>query len=215
MTNTMVELRATRLRLGDKNFAFDCKIEKGRITAIVGPSGSGKSTLLNLIAGFETPSEGAVFIDDKDVTTLHPAERPVSIVFQDNNLFAHLDVATNVALGLNPALKLNEADWHAVAAALSRVGLGELGNRNPGTLSGGERQRAAFARALVRRKPVLLLDEPFASLDSDLRQRMADLLADLHQETDQTIILVSHNADDVGRLGARAITVQGGRISAA
>ncbi|MFD1746302.1 ATP-binding cassette domain-containing protein [Rhizobium helianthi] len=208
----MVELRAVQLRLGDRHFAFDCRIETGSMTAIVGPSGAGKSTLLNLIAGFETPSEGAVFIDGQDVTALHPAERPISIVFQDNNLFAHLDVETNIALGLHPALKLTAADRERIAAALTRVGLAKLGHRKPGTLSGGERQRAAFARALVRRKPVLLLDEPFASLDSDLRHKMADLLKDLHRETGQTIILVSHNADDLEQLGATVLQVDGGQI---
>lgn len=207
-----VVLDKVTLRLGAADFHFDCAIAQGAITAIAGPSGSGKSTLLNLIAGFEQPDSGRVLIAGEDVSRLSPADRPVSLVFQDNNLFAHLDLFTNVGLGIDPALRLKPADRQAVSQALSRVGLGGMEKRLPATLSGGERQRAAFARALVRRKPVMLLDEPFAALDPGLRTAMADLLLELHRETGQTIVIVSHDPQEVERLASDVLFLEGGRI---
>lgn len=210
-----IQLDKISLRLGEKQFFFDCAIDAGKITAVTGASGAGKSTLLNLIAGFERPDQGRILIHDQDVTEMHPGERPLSFIFQDNNLFAHLDLQTNIGLGIHPGLRLAATDRAAISRALERVGLPGFERRKPGTLSGGERQRAAFARALVRNKPVLLLDEPFAALDVDLRRRMGELLAQLHQETRRTILLVSHNPEDVARLADRVITIDMGRINPA
>ncbi len=207
-----IVLDGVKLRLGEAVFDFDCRIGAGRITAIAGPSGSGKSTLLNLIAGFERPDRGRVLIAGEDVSGLAPGRRPVSLVFQDNNLFSHLDVFTNVGLGIDPAMRLSAADREAVSMALSRVGLAGYDKRSPATLSGGERQRAAFARALVRRKPVMLLDEPFAALDPGLRSSMADLLIDLHRETGATIVIVSHDPDEAARLAGDVLFLDRGRI---
>ncbi|MBA3039874.1 MAG: ATP-binding cassette domain-containing protein [Alphaproteobacteria bacterium] len=208
-----VMLEDVRLILGSADFQFDCRIVGGAITAVAGPSGSGKSTLLNLIAGFEQPDQGRVLIADDDVSRLSPADRPVSLVFQDNNLFAHLDLFTNVGLGIEPAMRLKPGDRLAVSEALARVGLGGYEKRLPATLSGGERQRAAFARALVRRKPVMLLDEPFAALDPGLRSAMADLLLDLHRETGHTIVIVTHDPQEVARLAADVLFLEAGRVA--
>src|SRR5690606_10209232 len=124
-------------------------------------SGAGKTTLLNLVAGFEKPESGRILIGGRDVTLLGPAQRPVSMVFQENNLFAHLSVEKNVGLGRSPSLRLKEADRAAIHDALARTGLSGKQKRLPSELSGGERQRVALARVLVRDRPVLLLDEPF------------------------------------------------------
>ncbi|MDI7864872.1 ATP-binding cassette domain-containing protein [Rhizobiaceae bacterium n13] len=210
-----IVMKDVRLRLGSKDFDFHCTLPKAAITAVAGPSGSGKSTLLNLIAGFETPDSGTVLIDGVDMAGLHPSERPISLIFQDNNLFAHLDIFTNVGLGISPSLKLSQTDRQRVCTALQRVGLGGFEKRMPGTLSGGERQRAAFARALVRQRPVLLLDEPFAALDPDLRASMADLLLELHRESGNTIVMVTHDADELRRLANHAVYVDQGRIAIA
>jgi len=210
--SSTVTLEAVELRLGHADFRFDCRIAGGGITAIAGPSGSGKSTLLNLIAGFEQPDRGRVLIGAADVSRLAPAARPVSLVFQDNNLFAHLDLFTNVGLGIHPALRLSPSDRQAVSQALERVGLGGYETRLPATLSGGERQRAAFARALVRDKPVMLLDEPFAALDPGLRASMADLLIALHQETGPTIVIVTHDPQEVMRLADDVLFLDRGQI---
>jgi thiamine transport system ATP-binding protein len=207
-----IVLEGVGLQLGARQFSFDCALPANAITAITGPSGSGKSTLLNLIAGFETPDEGRVIIDGRVMNGLDPSQRPVSLVFQDNNLFAHLDLFTNTALGIHPALKLGSDDRARVSSALERVGLGGFEKRLPVTLSGGERQRAAVARALVRDRPLLLLDEPFAALDPGLRSGMAGLLADLHEETKNTVLIVSHHPDEVRRLADHVIFLDKGSI---
>ncbi|TCL72925.1 ATP-binding cassette domain-containing protein [Rhizobium sp. BK251] len=207
-----ITMRGVRLRLGTHVFDFDCALPAGAVTAVTGPSGSGKSTFLNLVAGFEEPEFGSISIAGQDVGKLHPSKRPVSLVFQDNNLFAHLDLFTNVGLGINPSLRLSADDRKNVSEALARVGLGGFEKRLPATLSGGERQRAAFARALVRHRPVLLLDEPFAALDPGLRAGMADLLLELHRETKNTVLIVSHDPDEVRRIADHAIFIDGGSI---
>ena len=200
------------LKLGNQDFAFDCGFERGKVTAVVGPSGSGKSTLLNLVAGFEAPHAGRVLIDGQDMHGLDPSERPVSLIFQDNNLFAHLDIATNVGLGVNPSLKLSQDEKTSVKTALARVGLAGFEKRLPSSMSGGERQRAALARALVRKRSLMLLDEPFAALDPGLRAGMAGLLKELHGEMKNTILLVTHHPDDIRRLAQSVVFLSAGRI---
>lgn len=207
-----IRLDHARLTLGQNQFLFDCDFAPGVITAVVGPSGAGKSTLLNLVSGFERAESGAVLIGGQDVTQLAPADRPVSLVFQDNNLFSHLDLFTNIGLGIHPGLRLQPADRIAISEALDRVGLSGYERRLPGSLSGGERQRVAFARALVRRRPVLLLDEPFAALDPGLRASMVDLLATLHRETGATVLLVTHDPRDLARLASHVVFIDGGSV---
>jgi thiamine transport system ATP-binding protein len=202
-----VELKNVRLRLGAASFHFHGTFTAGTITAITGASGSGKSTLLNLVAGFETPDEGRVLFGGQDMTARHPGERPLSVIFQDNNLFAHLNVYANVGLGIHPGLRLDQNARRRVSSALERVGLGGYERRRPGTLSGGERQRVAFARALVRQRPLLLLDEPFASLDPALRRSMAELLLDLHRETQITVMVVTHDVEEVKRLADTVVYI--------
>ncbi|WP_275785645.1 thiamine ABC transporter ATP-binding protein [Pararhizobium gei] len=211
-TETAIRLRGVRVTFSQTQLAFDCAVAKGEIVAVTGASGSGKSTLLNIIAGFETPQSGTVELFGKDVASRDPAARPVSVIFQEHNLFSHLDVNTNIGLGINPSLRLGLAEHEKVEASLMRVGLEGFGNRMPPTLSGGERQRVAIARALVRRKPVLLLDEPFAALDPGLRAGMAGLLRDLHQQEGNTVLIVTHHPDDVRMLADSVIFLDEGRI---
>lgn len=208
-----MRLENVKIRLGSKTFHFDCRLPEGRITAVTGPSGSGKSTLLNLVAGFEQPFSGRVEIFGEDMSHRHPAERPVSFVFQDNNLFVHLNVLTNLGLGIDPSLRLTAEDRDAISAALEKVGLKGFEQRLPSTLSGGERQRAAFARVLVRKRPILLLDEPFAALDPGLRGEMADLLVSLHRELGNTVLIVSHDPQEVRALADHALFIDDGRVA--
>lgn len=199
---------------GGAPMRFDVVFPAGSITALMGASGSGKTTLLNLVAGFEAPQQGRVLIGDTDVGGLPPAQRPVSMIFQENNLFSHLSVEKNVALGRSPKLDLSASDWRDVEAALARTGLSGKQKRLPAELSGGERQRVALARILLRDRPVLLLDEPFASLDPALRADMVNLLASLHAERGMTVLFVSHHPDDARRLASRVVFLQDGRVGA-
>ncbi|MEX0696436.1 MAG: thiamine ABC transporter ATP-binding protein [Dongiaceae bacterium] len=209
-----VRLEDVVFSYGEEPMRFDVVFEASSTTALMGPSGSGKSTLLNLIAGFEMPLSGRILVGDRDITGLPPAKRPVSMIFQENNLFAHLDVAANVGLGISPALRLVQQDRVRIAEALARTGLAGKDRRLPRELSGGERQRVAIARALVRDRPVLLLDEPFASLGPALRTEMLDLLAEVRAERQMTVILVSHQPDDARRIADRIVFLEGGHVAA-
>jgi thiamine transport system ATP-binding protein len=209
-----IALDKIAFRYAEMEMGFDLSFPAASVTVIMGPSGSGKSTLLNLVAGFETPAGGRILIGGEDVTGLPPFARPVSMVFQENNLFSHLDVAANVGLGRSPSLKLSDEDRTAVADALVRTGLSGKERRLPSELSGGERQRVALARVLVRDRPVLLLDEPFASLDASLRREMTGLVGELHSRTHMTILMVTHDAEDARRIGDRVLRIEDGHVAA-
>lgn len=208
------------LRINDVRFSydgvhqmrFDVSIASGEFVAILGASGSGKSTLLSLLAGFEEAQSGTIILAGQDVTQMPPAKRPISMVFQDNNLFAHLSVADNVGLGLAPNLKLDSAMRAKRHDALARTGLADLANRKPDQLSGGQRQRVALARALVRNRPVLLLDEAFASLGPGLRTDMLNLVKALHQEAGLVTLMVTHAPEDAALVADRVLFVDQGAI---
>jgi thiamine transport system ATP-binding protein len=210
----MIRLDKVSFRYEEMEMFFDAVFPDAALTAVIGPSGSGKSTLLNLIAGFETPDEGRVLIGEKDVTALPPDERPVSMIFQDNNVFAHLDLWKNVALGISPALRLSGEERARVDAALAEVGLGALKHRKPGEVSGGERQRVAVARALVRDRPVLLLDEPFAALGPALRRDMLDLVMAMQQARGLSVLMVTHQPEDADYAASHTAYLEAGRIVA-
>jgi len=215
MPPPLLKVEGLSFRYEDMAMVFDLSLARGECLAVLGPSGAGKSPLLSLIAGFERPLAGRVMIDGRDVTELKPAERPVTSLFQEHNLFAHLSAGQNVGLGLDPGLRLDSAQKRAVAEALARVGLEGLDQRRPAQLSGGQRQRVALARSLVRDKPLLLLDEPFSALDPGLRLEMLDLVRQLQGERGLTVVLVSHNPQDALRIAGQAAFVANGRILAA
>ena len=192
---------------------FTLSVERGERIAVLGPSGAGKSTLLNLIAGFLPPASGSLLIDGEKHNAKPPAQRPVSMLFQENNLFNHLTVRQNIGLGIHPGLKLNREQRAQVTAIAGQMGMDTLLDRLPGELSGGQRQRAALARCLVRQQPVLLLDEPFSALDPALRQEMLTLVADVCQRQQLTLLMVSHSVEDAARIAPRSIVVAEGRIA--
>jgi len=193
---------------------FDLQVDDGEVLSLIGPSGSGKSTLLNLVAGFLPASAGRIVVDDQALQNLPVAERPVSIVFQQHNLFPHLDLYTNVALGVEPSLRLAPAQDDAVRAALARLGLESLQRRKPGELSGGQRQRVALARVLVRRRKILLLDEAFAALGPAMRAELIELVKTLVHEQQMAALLVSHQPGDALIASARCAFICDGRVAA-
>jgi thiamine transport system ATP-binding protein len=209
----VLRLEGVRIRQGDFALSADIVVEPGSRVALIGPSGSGKSTLLAAIAGFVPLSAGRVTWKGEDLAGLKPAQRPVTILFQDQNVFPHLSVRQNVALGLSPSLKLAPGDWARVDAALAELGLGAMAGRRPGTLSGGEQARVALARALIRARPLLLLDEPFAALGPALKEQALGLVEQIADQTGATVLMVSHDPDDARDLCPMAIPVAGGRAA--
>ncbi|MEO1224650.1 MAG: thiamine ABC transporter ATP-binding protein, partial [Pseudomonadota bacterium] len=213
-TATAVALDHVSFRYEAMEMQFDFDISAGEFVIVLGPSGAGKSTLLNLIAGFDRPTAGKMLLMGEDVGDKVPADRPVTTLFQEGNLFPHLTVAENVALGLHPGLRLSPQQWRHVTTALDRMGLAELAGRWPRHLSGGERQRVALARSLVRNRPILLLDEPFAALDPGRRREMTNLVRALAKDRGLTVVMVSHQLEEVRNLNVRALFVHDGRIIA-
>jgi thiamine transport system ATP-binding protein len=209
----MLELRGVVFRYQDMEMRFDLDVAAGECVAVIGPSGAGKSTLLALIAGFEKPAAGRILVAGRDVTSDPPAARPVTSLFQEHNLFAHLTAAENVGLGIDPGLRLDPAGRAKVVEALAHVGLSGFEGRLPGRLSGGERQRVALARSLVRNRPLLLLDEPFAALGPAQRREMLDLVNALARDRGFTVLFVSHQPDDARHAAGRTVFVQNGRVA--
>jgi putative spermidine/putrescine transport system ATP-binding protein len=191
---------------------IDLEVREGEFFSMLGPSGSGKTTCLRLIAGFESPTEGRVYLGGRDVSKLAPYERDVNTVFQDYALFPHMTVEENVGYGLLVRKVPKATRRDAVREALDMVRLPEHGDRKPSQLSGGQRQRVALARALVNRPRVLLLDEPLGALDLKLRQAMQIELKDIQQEVGLTFIYVTHDQDEALTMSDRLAVFNRGRI---
>ncbi|GFE64350.1 thiamine ABC transporter ATP-binding protein [Litoreibacter roseus] len=206
----MIDLNDVLIRQGAFSLAAAFALSRGTVTAVMGPSGSGKSTLLNAVAGFLPIAQGRLVLNGVDVTNAPPGPRPVSMIFQDQNLFPHLTAAQNVGLGRHPGLKLTQVDRLAVADALDRVGLGGLQDRKPAALSGGQQSRVALARVLLQRRPILLLDEPFAALGPALRVEMLELVRDIASDQDLTVLMVTHDPKDAAEIAPQMVVVSDG-----
>jgi thiamine transport system ATP-binding protein len=182
--------------------------KRGRV-AIIGPSGEGKSTLLLGISGFLQPTAGEVLWDGKPMSD-HPGQRPLSILFQEHNLFPHLSAADNVALGLNPNMWLSKEQVLLVDKALDQVGLSEKAEAYPRDLSGGQRGRVGLARILLRKRPLILLDEPFSALGPALKDEMLEVLDKILKLTGATALMVTHDTNDAIKFADEAILVADG-----
>ena len=190
----------------------DLDINAGEFLTLLGPSGSGKTTVLRMIAGFETPDKGSIFLNGKDITNLPAYERDVNTVFQDYALFPHMDVITNIEYGLKVKGVDKKERREKALVALEQVRLSGYENRKPNQLSGGQRQRVALARALVNRPSVLLLDEPLGALDLKLRQQMQIELKQLQREVGITFIFVTHDQEEALTMSDRIAVFDKGRI---
>ncbi|PKO62964.1 MAG: ABC transporter ATP-binding protein [Betaproteobacteria bacterium HGW-Betaproteobacteria-18] len=189
------------------------EIEKGSLTTILGPSGCGKTTVLRMIAGLETPTGGQIIMDGKDVTTLGPADRNVSMMFQSYALFPHMNVVENVMYGLKMSgVEKGEAARRAVET-LGNVGLVGYDERLPSELSGGQQQRVALARALVLEPGVLLFDEPLSNLDARLRRDMREEIRSLQQRLRLTVAYVTHDQSEALAVSDQIIVMDDGLIA--
>ncbi|MEL6608832.1 MAG: ATP-binding cassette domain-containing protein [Pseudomonadota bacterium] len=206
----MLTLEDVQVTRGAFTLAANWSLEPGARCAVLGPSGGGKSTLLNAIAGFDPLTAGRLVIDGIDMGDTAPGDRPISVVFQETNLFPHLSVWQNTALGVNPRLSLSAQDRQAIGDVLERVGLGAMHDRKPGALSGGQRARVALARVLLRARPWLLLDEAFSALGPSLKTEMFALLDEVLAETGAGLLMVTHDPLEAARMD-QIIVVDGGR----
>lgn len=203
----MLEIRDLRFAYGASIFCYNLSVAMGESLALLGTSGAGKTSLLNLLAGFEEPISGEAIFNGVSLLDQPPELRPISMIFQEHNLFMHLNVADNVALGLR-----DKSDTAKLQESLSQVGLSDFALRMPDSLSGGEIRRVALARALVREKPLLLLDEAFTALHPSLRFEMLDLLNDLRKQKGLTVILVTHLPDEALRIADQTAFIENGEI---
>ncbi|MBN6359639.1 thiamine ABC transporter ATP-binding protein ThiQ [Providencia huaxiensis] len=209
----MIKLTQLDYQYDNLTMSFDFSVQSGESVAVMGPSGAGKSTLLSLISGFQFPNSGKIVLNGEDHTFTPPAKRPVSMLFQENNLFSHLTIRQNIGLGLQPNLRLNKTQIQLVEQMANRVSLSECLDRLPAQLSGGQRQRAALARCMIRNQPILLLDEPFSALDPALRREMLLLLKEICAEKSITLLMVSHNVDDALQIAPRTLVIAEGKIA--
>jgi spermidine/putrescine ABC transporter ATP-binding subunit len=209
-----VEIRSVTKRFGDFVAVDDVSlaIHRGEFFSLLGPSGCGKTTLLRMIAGFESPSSGSIFLAGNDVTRVPAHLRSVNLVFQHYALFPHLTAHKNIAFGLRYKNISRSESAHRVAAALDLVQLSGLGARFPHELSGGQRQRVALARALVLQPQVLLLDEPLGALDQKLRKEMQVELKNLQRSLGITFIFVTHDQEEAITMSDRIAVMNGGKV---
>ncbi len=213
---SVIEFRKVTKRYGDVVAVSgnDLSVKAGEFLSILGPSGCGKTTSLRMMAGFEQPTEGEVFIRGENVTGVPAYRRPVNMVFQQYALFPHLSVADNVSYGLRQrAPRKSKAEIsRAVDEALAMVRLSGYGTRRSYELSGGQQQRVALARALINRPAVLLLDEPMAALDRKLRRDMQIELQNLQRDVGITFLLVTHDQEEALSMSDRVCVMREGRI---
>jgi len=193
---------------------YSLSVKTGNLCAVIGPSGGGKTTLLHMIAGFETPESGRLTFNGQNLLPLEPAKRPVAMVFQDHNLFPHLSVTQNIGLGLRPSIRLTDYEQVLIEETLEAVGLNGFGSRKPGEMSGGQRQRVALARALVSGRPLILLDEPFSSLDPTLRRDMILLVDEMRRKRPVTILMTIHTPEDAADVAEQMVFVADGKVIA-
>ncbi|CAG8870044.1 Spermidine/putrescine import ATP-binding protein PotA [Pseudomonas fluorescens] len=200
----------------DETVAVDdvsLEIRKGEIFALLGGSGSGKSTLLRMLAGFERPTEGRIFLDGVDITDMPPYERPINMMFQSYALFPHMTVAQNIAFGLQQD-KMSKADIEArVGEMLKLVHMTQYAKRKPHQLSGGQRQRVALARSLAKSPKLLLLDEPMGALDKKLRSQMQLELVEIIERVGVTCVMVTHDQEEAMTMAQRIAIMHLGWIA--
>ncbi|MBU1330170.1 MAG: polyamine ABC transporter ATP-binding protein [Gammaproteobacteria bacterium] len=188
-------------------------INKGEIFALLGGSGSGKSTLLRMLAGFERPTEGRIFLDGQDITDLPPYERPINMMFQSYALFPHMTVADNIAFGLKQDRMPKEQIEARVAEMLKLVQMSQYAKRKPHQLSGGQRQRVALARSLAKSPKLLLLDEPMGALDKKLRSQMQLELVEIIERVGVTCVMVTHDQEEAMTMAQRIAIMHLGWIA--
>lgn len=209
---TILSLQDVHYRYNDELFRFNLDVSEGDIVSLMGPSGAGKSTLLSLVAGFIQPQSGQILVAGQSVLGLPPHQIPLSMLFQENNLFAHLTVRENIGLGIEPSLRLSSKQKGQVEEAAVMVGIGDFLDRIPEQLSGGQKQRVALARCFVQPHSIWLLDEPFSALDPVIREEMLSLVQTLAKERNIAIVMVTHHVSDAKSIATQFAYMSKGEV---
>ena len=191
----------------ENRYNFSLEANRGEIVGIIGASGNGKSTLLDLISGFLEPLSGSIVFDNHEITKLPPEKRPITILFQNHNLFEHLSVEKNIMLGVK------NSQTKQIDKILQDVGLEGNQKKRASALSGGQQQRVALARALLRDKPILLLDEPFTGLDFQTREEMLKLVLNITKSKNICTIMVTHDLNDCEKIADKTYEVKDGKLT--
>ena len=208
----MLKIKNLIVKQGNFELKANFSVSNGDLVAIVGPSGGGKSTLLSAIAGFLSIESGTIHLNDVQISGLEPRDVPCTLLFQDNNLFPNLCVFDNVALGISPNLKLLTVEQEQVQEVLERVELSKYRNSMPATLSGGQISRVALARALIRDKPLLMLDEAFGALGPAQRKEMLSYVKQIVAGSKSILLMITHDPLDAKHLANQVIFVEGGVV---
>lgn len=195
-----------------QRYHFDLQVDAGSVACISGASGSGKSTLIDLIAGFQQPLGGNIWWSEQNLTTLPPAKRPVTTVFQRNNLFEHRNAIDNVVVGVNPDIPKQGQEVERAHQILSSVGLADFAQTRVSLMSGGQQQRVAIARAIIRQSRIIMLDEPFSALDQQTRHEMLSLVRQLATTEQCAIVMVTHDLRDCDAIADAHFEIESARL---
>ncbi|MDX8345930.1 ABC transporter ATP-binding protein [Rossellomorea sp. YZS02] len=211
--SSFIEIQGLFKTFKEKEILTDTtlSLKKGEILSLVGASGSGKSTFLRILSGLESATKGKVLIEGSDISSIKPRNRPIGMVFQQPLLFPHMNVLENVMYGLKMKGK-NKENKKRAKDYIERVGLGEFMHHYPSELSGGQQQRVSLIRSLILKPKLLLLDEPFSSLDLQLRKELRQWVRSILKEEDTTVLFVTHDRDEAYEMGDRVAVLQDGRF---
>ena len=207
MSSFLVEINQLTFRRDQQVWQHQLKLSSGEIAVVMGPSGCGKTSLLEALAGFLPIASGQLWIGDQAVETWPVNKRPVSLLFQQQNFFEHLDVTSNLKLGF-PGGRPSNDQWQKLLQACQLLGVETLLQRQPDELSGGQKQRLALIRTVLRPQPLILLDEPFSALDDQYRERAADWLHKEIKASGRAALLVSHRQEDAERLADQLLLLE-------
>ncbi|WP_226677420.1 ABC transporter ATP-binding protein [Rossellomorea aquimaris] len=211
--SSFIEIQGLSKTFKEKEILTDTtlSLKKGEILSLVGASGSGKSTFLRILSGLESATKGKVLIEGSDISSIKPRNRPIGMVFQQPLLFPHMNVLENVMYGLKMKGK-NKENKKRAKDYIERVGLGDFMHHYPSELSGGQQQRVSLVRSLILKPKLLLLDEPFSSLDLQLRKELRQWVRSILKEEDTTVLFVTHDRDEAYEMGDRVGVLQDGRF---
>lgn len=208
----MLKVKKLKYKFESTSFEFNFDLNSNDIVGVIGKSGSGKSTLFNLLSGFLKPNDGSIFLNDNNITHLKPPARNISILFQDHNNFNHLTIFENIILGIDPDMKQTQANFKIVKNIMKKVSLNIDLKKKVSDLSGGEQQRVSIARSLLRKKSILLLDEPFNSLDPGLRKTLYEDVRKMSIDNQLMTLVSSHLIEELKSVTDQFLFINKGKI---